>query len=222
MNDMEHIDGEFPSKRMNRDERREVIMKAAMEIFHEKGYEGTSLNAIIERVGGSKRNFYTEFGGKEGLFKTLLSEKTEKQIREQEIANTRETDLRQALLGVARRVIENSIDPETLTLYRFMVQDGIRFPGILTAFYEGMHLQVEKHLAGWLELAVEKGDAILPCPAIVAADHFLSMLLGKMFFELLFNIRDSVTEEEIEAYVVSVVDLFLNGIGSPKVTGKPS
>ena len=211
-NDMEDLTQESQSKRMHRDERREAIMKAAMEIFHEKGYEGTSLNAIIERIGGSKRSFYTEFGGKEGLFRALLMEKTEKQIREQEIASAQEKDLRVTLLGVARSIIKTSIAPDSLSLYRFMAQDGIRFPGVLNAFYEGMHLKAEKHIAEMLEAAAARDDASLPCPSAIAADHFLSMLHGKLFFEFLFNIRDAVTDEEIDAYVASIVDLFLHGI----------
>jgi len=49
-------------------------LKAAAQVFFEQGYAATSINAIIERIGGSKRNIYSEFGSKEGVFTALVSE----------------------------------------------------------------------------------------------------------------------------------------------------
>ncbi|WP_176026829.1 TetR/AcrR family transcriptional regulator, partial [Brucella intermedia] len=48
--------------------RRKTILRAAAELFFEQGYATTSIDAIIERTGGSKRTIYSEFGSKEGLF----------------------------------------------------------------------------------------------------------------------------------------------------------
>ena len=53
--------------------RREALLAAAAEVFFEQGYAATSIDAIIERVGGSKRNIYNEFGSKEGMFTALVS-----------------------------------------------------------------------------------------------------------------------------------------------------
>lgn len=43
----------------------------------EHGYAAASIDAVIERIGGSKRNIYTTFGSKEGLFTALVSENAE-------------------------------------------------------------------------------------------------------------------------------------------------
>ena len=199
-------------RRMDKNSRREAIMKAALEIFNEKGYEGTSLNAIIERVGGSKRNFYTEFGGKEGLFEALVTERMDRQIRVQEVHDAEETSLRGKLLGGARLVVKGFDDPELLALYRFMIQDGIRFPELVKVFFEGAHLKAEGYIARLLEKAVAEGEAKIFGPPEVVAGHFLSMLHGGLFYELLFNMRGSLTDDEVETFIHSAVDLFLNGI----------
>lgn len=208
------------SKRMDRNTRREAILKATLEIFNEKGYEGTSLNAIIKRVGGSKRNFYTEFGGKEGLFRALLSERVERQIQEQALDDAVEKDLRATLLGMARRMVRGFSDPELLALYRFMVQDGIRFPGVVKAFYEVAHLRGEAYIASLLEKAADRGEVRLYGDPSVMAGHFLSMLHGGPLYELLFNIRDELTSADADAFVGSAVDLFLNGIGERRAPGE--
>ena len=62
------------SNRPSQDDRRAAILEAAAQVFFEQGYAATSIDAIIERIGGSKRNIYSEFGNKEGLFTTLVSE----------------------------------------------------------------------------------------------------------------------------------------------------
>ena len=53
--------------------RREALLQAAAEVFFEQGYVATSIDAIIERAGGSKRNIYSEFGSKEGLFAAIVT-----------------------------------------------------------------------------------------------------------------------------------------------------
>ncbi|TIW33462.1 MAG: helix-turn-helix transcriptional regulator, partial [Mesorhizobium sp.] len=50
------------ARTIRRNGRREALLQAAAEIFFEQGYAATSIDAIIERAGGSKRNIYNEFG----------------------------------------------------------------------------------------------------------------------------------------------------------------
>src|SRR5215475_7065572 len=66
--------GRARSKRSPRENRRAAILEAAAQVFFEQGYAATSIDAIIERIGGSKRTIYNEFGSKEGVFTALVSE----------------------------------------------------------------------------------------------------------------------------------------------------
>lgn len=47
---------------------RDELFDAAVAAFVESGYEGASLNAILEGAGMSKGQFYHRFDGKEGLY----------------------------------------------------------------------------------------------------------------------------------------------------------
>lgn len=51
---------------------RQKIIKEAFQIFAEKGYRGTSLNEIAEKVGIKKPSIYVHFKSKEDLFLTIL------------------------------------------------------------------------------------------------------------------------------------------------------
>lgn len=57
-----------------RNNSRPDILKCALTLFSQKGYEGTSPNEIVEVVGITKPTLYYFFGDKEGLLDTLLSE----------------------------------------------------------------------------------------------------------------------------------------------------
>ena len=193
------------------DKRLDSIVEVATELFIEKGYEGTSLNAILERVGGSKRNFYTKFGGKEGLFKALVERNIEYLYREQLEEGKKERDLRGVLFSVAKRQIKAFEDPLLLGLYRIAVRDGIQFPEIAKAFFTAGPERAVEYVADALEKAAEKGE-LAPCDVGLAAYHFVSMLHGRMFYELFFDVRIRPSKPEIEAFIQSVVDLFLNGV----------
>lgn len=56
------------------EDKQEKILREAGDEFAEKGYEGASLNEIIERAGISKGSLYYYFEDKEDLFSTVLDE----------------------------------------------------------------------------------------------------------------------------------------------------
>lgn len=56
------------------DVRKQEILDAALQMFSEKGYEGTSINDIIKKVGVTKGAFYYYFSSKEEVL-NVLSEK---------------------------------------------------------------------------------------------------------------------------------------------------
>jgi AcrR family transcriptional regulator len=51
---------------------RDLIVAAAVQLFSEQGFAGTSVSQICERAGVGKPALYWHFGNKEGLFDTVL------------------------------------------------------------------------------------------------------------------------------------------------------
>ena len=46
---------------------KEEVLEAATQLFWEHGYEGTSMNGLVEATGLHRRSMYEEFGDKDGL-----------------------------------------------------------------------------------------------------------------------------------------------------------
>src|SRR3954449_3832914 len=59
-------------KRLSRPERREVIERAATEVFAEHGYANASIDEIARRSGVSAPVVYDHFDSKEDLYRRLL------------------------------------------------------------------------------------------------------------------------------------------------------
>ena len=52
---------------------REEVLKAATDVFWEKGYEGTSISDLVTGAGIHRRSMYDEFKDKDGLFLACLN-----------------------------------------------------------------------------------------------------------------------------------------------------
>jgi AcrR family transcriptional regulator len=61
-----------PRRRLTRDERREVIERAATEVFAGHGYAGASIDEIAARSGVSAPVVYDHVASKEDLYRRLL------------------------------------------------------------------------------------------------------------------------------------------------------
>ncbi len=60
--------------------RKQELLDAALELFYEKGYEKTSVNDIIEKVGVTKGAFYYYFTAKEDVLDALALQQAENLI----------------------------------------------------------------------------------------------------------------------------------------------
>ncbi len=61
-----------PRKRLTAASRREVIVKAATEVFAERGYQGATVEEIARRSGVTPPVVYDHFDSKQDLYKCLL------------------------------------------------------------------------------------------------------------------------------------------------------
>lgn len=63
---------ERTARRGGRQDTRQKVFRAAVELIAEHGYTATTVDAIAERAGVAKGTVFYNFGSKEGLFEALL------------------------------------------------------------------------------------------------------------------------------------------------------
>ncbi|WP_018237373.1 TetR/AcrR family transcriptional regulator [Ensifer sp. BR816] len=191
--------------------RREALLQAAAEVFFEQGYAATSIDAIIERAGGSKRNIYNEFGNKEGLFAAIVTENSDKVLSTLGIEEIERHDLRETLTAFGRHLLAVYMSPAVIGIYRIAVTEANRFPHLVKSFYEQGPARATSRLAEVLEAARERGD-IRTTDCRRAAGHFVGMIRDNLHLEVVLGLRPPPSDEEAQAAVASAVEIFLNGV----------
>ncbi|MCZ4090667.1 TetR/AcrR family transcriptional regulator [Sinorhizobium psoraleae] len=190
--------------------RREILLQAAAEVFFEQGYAATSIDAIIERAGGSKRNIYNEFGNKEGLFAAIVAENADKVLSTLAIEEIEGHDLEETLTAFGRRLMELYKSPTLIGIYRIAITETNRFPDLVKSFHEQGPGRATSRLAEVLEVARQRGE-IRTADCLRVAGHFVGMIRDNLL-QVILGIRPSPSDEESRVAVASAVEIFLNGV----------
>lgn len=191
-------------------ERLKKLTDSATELFLEHGYEAASMDSLIQKVGGSRRNIYSHFGSKEGLFSAVITEECKKLAAPLESLVLSDTSIRQTLEKFGTELLHIIKQPRTLELHRLMIAEGKRFPHLSRAIWFAGHHNAKSILATWIQRQQDQGrlrgslDASALSYAfihIVTAETQMQMLTGEL----------ATTEEQDKSAVALGVMLFLAG-----------
>ena len=192
------------------EDRRNAIMKAARASFLEHGYQATSLDHIIAKVGGSRRNIYALFGDKEGLFVAVLKAMVSDIVAGFDVPPPEGTGPRECLTAIGVRLLSHMTDTETVAAFRqFIAVSGER-PDIGAEVHAEGPRSLYRKLAQYLASEHEGGRLQVPDPE-TAGRIFLEMVKGGYEIEALMTGHKPVPKAEIEAHVAMAVDIFLQG-----------
>lgn len=188
-------------------ERRQALLDAARDVFLEKGYANATIDAVVERAGGSKATVYSLFENKEGLFAALVAEAAEELsalVQTYRPDGQIEDDLRD--FGV--HYLEILTRPERLALFRLVLGECGRVPEVGDIFYRTGPYAIFQRVAEMLRAAAAR-DQIKISDAEGMAHFFIDALRGHMHMQVLLNPTRRPTSKEIERHVNFVVENFL-------------
>ena len=86
----------------------EKALERALQVFWEKGYEGTSLSDLTEAMGINRPSLYAAYGNKEALFRKALDRYVERTM-----AFVRDAMNEPTARGVAERLLRSAADMVT-------------------------------------------------------------------------------------------------------------
>jgi AcrR family transcriptional regulator len=199
------------AKKRRTNGRREALLQAAAEVFFEQGYAATSIDAIIERAGGSKRNIYSEFGNKQGLFSAIVRENADRVLSTLVIEQTEGHDLRATLTAFGQHLMGVYMSPTLIGIYRIAVTEANRFPDLVKSFYEQGPGRATSRLAEVLAAANKRGE-IRTNDCSRTAGHFVGMIRDNLHLQVVLGLRAAPSNREVQAAVDSAVEVFLNGV----------
>lgn len=193
-------------------ERLETLTEMATDQFLAHGFNAVSLDTLIAMAGGSRRNIYERFGGKEGLFTEvvrLLCDELDRSLVELDLANV---DPAEALMQFSLRSLEIVQDPRTLMLHRMMIAEGPRFPELAQAIYDHGHhraiLQLSTLIEGWQA----EGYIIREREAEALATRFVNLLVTDFQYGALTGGGPATMDTaEMQRRAEDCIQLFFHG-----------
>ena len=207
-----------PSKRIakprwqrRKDARPEELVAAALEVFVERGYEGTKLADVARRAGFTKGTIYLYFENKEALFKAVVRETIVPVIAQGEA-------LARSFTGSARDLLEQLVreywrlvgETALAGIPKLMMAEAATFPELTRFYYDEVVVRGQRLMAGVIERGVKNGE-FRPVNVMLAAKLAMSPLMHATVVRRAFA---SCMPEgfNVQAYLDTHIDLYLHGI----------
>ncbi|MEP2990321.1 MAG: TetR/AcrR family transcriptional regulator [Parasphingorhabdus sp.] len=187
--------------------KRNEILQVAREQFLANGYDGTSIDSIVDIIGGSKSTIYSHFGNKESLFAAV-------------IRNTGHTadapdfplingNVRDELVAFAENRLRRVLSPLNIGIMRIVIAEAQRLPQIAELFYRNAPEPTYVSLRAYLEVAVARKQLAID-DIEEAADLFIGGLIQRHLLARLFCVEGALSVTDIQAKAERVVDLFIS------------
>ena len=192
---------------------RQTILDAALELFAEKGYFGTSLRDIAAVVGVRESALYNYFKGKEALFSALIDAAHEHKA--EQLAGLLEepvTDVRMVLERLTTLVLDNFCAPRQQRLFRVLMSDGMRLAR------EGRINLIERMTSGaapfhaLMHRLITGGGLRSRDPELLTIEFMGPLLLWRHWHAIRPN--DPLIADR-KAFVRDHVDHFMQGASAP-------
>jgi TetR/AcrR family transcriptional repressor of mexJK operon len=192
---------------LKRDER---LIAIAASMFMERGFEGTSIDAVAEAAGVGKATLYARYKDKGELFAAVLQRKIDCWLALNETAEEAASGrIDDVLLALARRTIAGALAPEAVAINRIVMAESARFPSLAKHMHEQGWQRSNAAVAALLDRFAKAGQIEVE-DTTVAADLFLSLIIGRQTRMAMLGIETD--PEQVDQRVQAAVRLFLNGM----------
>jgi AcrR family transcriptional regulator len=211
--------GTAPSR--GRLDKRRAILEAALKIFSRDGYAQASLDMIATEAGVAKPTIYNHLGGKENLFRAVMTE-TAARANDKTLsvldgfpADSGEPDrLRGQLAEVAHRLAACYCDEQSAAVRRLLHAEALRFPDLFGSVRAGGPDYFIEALAGRLARLANAGLLEVADP-VRAARQFIALISDEL--PMAAAVGAEPGPDEIDEVVAAGVDTFLRAFGVPAV-----
>ena len=187
------------------EQRKAKILSAATKLFLSDGYGETSIDAIVEKSGGSKATLYSYYPTKADLFRAVVDSivTTQEGPELGSLENVRET-----LVTFSEHRLRIVFSSNHRALMRLIISERDRFPDIARMYYEQGPLHSHMVLRDYFEILIERGVLDIRS-ADEACEFFRGMLLHQLYIEQLYLGASPLSVEELGVKARHVVDRFL-------------
>lgn len=196
-------------QRQRSHQKHERILKAASEVFLEKGFDGANLDEIVRCAGVSRQTIYNHFGDKVSLFRAICADLTDEVTSILIPTNAGELDTAAVLHRVGIAFLDLVLRPTSLALQRMIIAETARFPDLGPEIYEAGGARSISALARWLDERTVRHELQID-DTVSAAEDFFALVRGNRQIRALLGVPVEQSGRESERVVARAVRIFMN------------
>jgi TetR/AcrR family transcriptional repressor of mexJK operon len=189
-------------------DKRADILKAAGDLFMDKGFAGTTMDDIAGAAGVSKLTVYNHFGTKEALFHDVIKAKCESYTGDDLFSRLPGDHAESELFTVGRAFMDLIFSDDALSMHRVIIADGHAHPELALMFYKAAPEQLFGRFGKFLERLEQKDNLSFP-DKIKAGKFFFGMFKGEPHMRALLRIPPKPSKAELDAFAKDCVDFYL-------------
>jgi AcrR family transcriptional regulator len=195
--------------RMKSGERRAAIVRAAIRLFSEHGFRGTTTRKLATALGVTEPVLYQHFPSKQDLYRAIIESKAEEVALHtgplKELA--RGTDDRAFFCALGELILRRyEEDPE---LTRLVFFSALERHELAELFFEHLYVKLYRLVTGYIRRRTREG-AFRPLNPDIAARGLIGMISYQGLVNILFPGR--LRQPERRRVTTEMVAVFLEGI----------
>lgn len=181
------------------EERRDEILDAAEELFGRKGFDGTSTNDILERVGIARGTLYYHFKSKEDIMDALIERYNVRLIAAaQEIAADKSIPVIERIIRVVMSLNVSGGGGEEIKEHIHKPQNALMHQKIQKVIIKG----VAPILAGVIREGIEQGMFNTPFP--FECMEMVVVYANTVFDDDMMDVTHEELASRIQAFIFNV------------------
>ncbi|NHB76355.1 TetR/AcrR family transcriptional regulator [Rhodobacter calidifons] len=189
------------------------VLDGARKVFLRDGFERASVDDIAREAGVSKATIYAYFPDKQLLFLEVARCECHRQTEEAEAMVEGDVPVRVALTIAAERIVAFQLSDFGQRMYRIVVGEGERFPGLGRQFHDFgpglIHARLVHHMQSYVA-----GGALEIDDVDLAADQFAQLCKASIHERLMFGLAETITPDLVHRTVHGAVEMFLARYGT--------
>lgn len=203
------------AKRKRAEARNGKLRTVAAELFLKRGFDGVTIDKVVELAGGSKSTVYSEFGGKCGLFINSIETLCRKSNEPLATIDYTGLDLEQSLKKLAFHILKLISAKRSVDLHRLAIGEAANCPEVGEAWYTHGPARTASFIKGvfenhWRELR----NTSIPVDRLAVFLH--DSLTGDVLYRLLAGVTKRESDGELERTADAIVDVFLAMVKAAK------
>jgi AcrR family transcriptional regulator len=195
--------------RITGEQRREQIIDAAIDLFSEAGFAGTTTRRLAEAAGISEAALYLHFETKEALYEAIIRRKAHEHG---DFAERLREAVQEGPQRAFREVADSMIQIHTgdKAFLRLLLFSGLEQHALFRMFFEAQMRECGETLRSYIE-GLQRQGIFRPCDPRLAVRAFMGMLVHHLLTQEVFRLRELGVFSRDEV-VATFVDLFLHGL----------